>query len=76
VGGAGLSGGTEFSVVRFHADWDRAAAVYADTQALSADDVAEAVHWAASVPPHVNVHLIELMPVAQSFAGFQIARSQ
>jgi 3-hydroxy acid dehydrogenase/malonic semialdehyde reductase len=71
----GLSGGTEFSTVRFGGDVDRAAAVYADTQPLDAHDVAEAVGWAADLPVHVNVNLIELMPVAQSFAGFQVART-
>jgi 3-hydroxy acid dehydrogenase/malonic semialdehyde reductase len=71
----GLSGGTEFSVVRFRGDAERASAVYADTASLSAEDVAEAVYWVTNVPPHVNVNLIELMPVTQSFAGFQIARS-
>ena len=70
----GLSGGTEFSTVRFNGDEDRARAVYAGTEPLTADDVAEAVHWAASVPAHVNVNTIELMPVVQSLAAFQIHR--
>jgi 3-hydroxy acid dehydrogenase/malonic semialdehyde reductase len=70
----GLSGGTEFSTVRFNGDEDRARAVYNGTEPLSSDDVAEAVHWAASVPAHVNVNTIELMPVVQSFAPFQIHR--
>jgi len=70
----GLSAGTEFSLVRFHGDTERAAGVYADTQALTADDIAETVHWATNRPPHVNVNLIELMPVCQSFAPFQIDR--
>ena len=70
----GLSSGTEFSTVRFNGDEARARAVYTGVDALSADDVAEAVHWAASVPAHVNVNTIELMAVAQSFAPFQIHR--
>ena len=70
----GLAGGTEFSTVRFSGDQARARAVYAGVEALGADDVAEAVHWAASVPAHVNVNTIELMAVAQSFAPFQIHR--
>ena len=44
----GLVGGTEFSQVRFHGDADRAAKVYRATQALSADDIAEAVAWVVS----------------------------
>jgi 3-hydroxy acid dehydrogenase/malonic semialdehyde reductase len=71
----GLCGGTEFSEVRFGGDKQRAAAVYAGVQPLTAEDVAESVAWCTSLPAHVNVNLIELMPVAQSFAGFQIQRT-
>ena len=70
----GLVGGTEFSQVRFRGDLERAQSVYAGVDALGPDDIAEAVWWTASLPPHVNVNLLEVMPVAQSFAGFQIAR--
>jgi 3-hydroxy acid dehydrogenase/malonic semialdehyde reductase len=70
----GLSGGTEFSLVRFGGDAGKADAVYAGVQPLTADDIAEAVHWAASQRAHVNVNTIELMPVAQSFAPFQVHR--
>jgi 3-hydroxy acid dehydrogenase/malonic semialdehyde reductase len=70
----GLSGGTEFSDVRFGGDRERAAAVYAGTQPLTADDIAAAIEWATSQPPHVNVNVIELMPVSQSFAPFQVDR--
>jgi 3-hydroxy acid dehydrogenase/malonic semialdehyde reductase len=70
----GMSGGTEFSTVRFGGDEARARAVYAGLEPLGPDDIAEAVHWAAHVPAHVNVNTIELMPVAQSFAAFQIDR--
>jgi 3-hydroxy acid dehydrogenase / malonic semialdehyde reductase len=70
----GMCGGTEFSEVRFGGDAAKAAAVYAGMQPLSADDIAEAVLWAATLPPHVNVNTIELMPVAQSFAAFQVHR--
>jgi 3-hydroxy acid dehydrogenase / malonic semialdehyde reductase len=70
----GLVGGTEFSVVRFGGDASKAAAVYANTQPLTAHDVAEAVLWATSQPPHVNINVIELMPVVQSFAPLQIQR--
>jgi 3-hydroxy acid dehydrogenase / malonic semialdehyde reductase len=71
----GMSGGTEFSSVRFHGDQERADAVYADTQPLTPDDVAEAVHWAASLPSHVNVNTIELMPTAQSFGPLPVHRA-
>jgi 3-hydroxy acid dehydrogenase/malonic semialdehyde reductase len=71
----GLVGGTEFSAVRFKGDDARAGGVYAGMTPLTADDIAEAVHWVATLPPHVNVNTLELMPVCQSFAGLAIARS-
>jgi 3-hydroxy acid dehydrogenase / malonic semialdehyde reductase len=70
----GLSGGTEFSVVRFGGDQDRASQVYQGVHPLEADDVAEAVHWAATLPPHVNINVIEMMPVAQSFGALPVDR--
>ena len=70
----GLCGGTEFSNVRFHGDDEKAAKVYQDVQALTAEDIADTVHWIATRPAHVNVNTIELMPVAQSFAGLTIHR--
>jgi len=70
----GLVGGTEFSVVRFGGDASKAANVYANTHPLTAHDIADAVVWATSQPAHVNINVIELMPVVQSFAPFQIQR--
>jgi 3-hydroxy acid dehydrogenase/malonic semialdehyde reductase len=70
----GMSGGTEFSDVRFGGDHERAAAVYSGVQPLTADDIAAAIEWATSQPPHVNVNIIELMPTSQSFAPFQVHR--
>ncbi|MDA0566738.1 SDR family NAD(P)-dependent oxidoreductase [Streptomonospora sp. S1-112] len=70
----GLAGGTEFSQVRFHGDDERASAVYADTQPLTPEDVAEAVRWVVDQPAHVNVNTLELMPVAQSFSPLSVHR--
>ena len=70
----GLSGGTEFSVVRFDGDQARADQVYQGVHPLGPDDVAEAVHWTASLPPHVNINVVEMMPVAQSFGPLPVAR--
>lgn len=69
----GLAGETEFSAVRF-GDQSKADALYADTQPLTPEDIADAAIWAASQPQHVNVNTIELMPVAQSFAPLQVYR--
>jgi 3-hydroxy acid dehydrogenase/malonic semialdehyde reductase len=65
---------TEFSTVRFSGDKAKADAVYAGMQPMTADDIAESIFWAATLPEHVNVNTIELMATAQSFAPFQVAR--
>jgi 3-hydroxy acid dehydrogenase / malonic semialdehyde reductase len=65
---------TEFSLTRFSGDKAKADAVYAGMQPLTPDDVAESIHWAATLPEHVNINTIELMPTTQSFAPFQVAR--
>ena len=70
----GLCGGTEFSNIRFHGDDDKAAKVYQDVQPLTAEDIADSIYWIATRPPHVNINMIELMPVAQSFAGLSVHR--
>jgi NADP-dependent 3-hydroxy acid dehydrogenase YdfG len=59
---------TEFSVVRFGGDEARAAQVYEGLTPLTADDVADAIVWAATRPPHVNVDQIVLMPRDQATA--------
>lgn len=70
----GLIGGTEFSAIRFAGDNDKAAGVYAGTTPLGPDDIASAVEWVTSQPEHVNVNVIELMPVSQSFAALPVDR--
>jgi 3-hydroxy acid dehydrogenase/malonic semialdehyde reductase len=70
----GLCGGTEFSNVRFHGDDDKAAKVYQNVQPLTAEDIANTIYWIATLPAHVNINTIEMMPVAQSFAGFTVHR--
>jgi 3-hydroxy acid dehydrogenase/malonic semialdehyde reductase len=70
----GLVGGTEFSAVRFGGDQEKADSVYAGTKPLDPVDIAESVHWAASLPAHVNINTMELMPVSQSPAALRIHR--
>lgn len=70
----GMSGGTEFSNVRLKDD-ARAAQVYAGTEPLTAEDIADAVWWTASRPARVNINSLQLMPVCQSFAPFKIERA-
>ena len=66
---------TEFSTVRFGGDAEKAANVYKGMTPLGPDDIAEAVAWVATLPAHVNINTVEMMPTSQSFAGFQIART-
>lgn len=65
---------TQFSTVRFKGDTERAKKVYEGANSLQAEDIAESVFWAATLPSHVNINRIELMPVSQSFAGLSVTR--
>jgi 3-hydroxy acid dehydrogenase / malonic semialdehyde reductase len=60
---------TEFSLVRFGGDGERAKKVYADTRPLRAEDVAEAILWCVDRPAHVNVHEMVLYPTDQAHIG-------
>jgi serine 3-dehydrogenase len=57
---------TEFSIVRFHGDAERASTVYKGLTPLSPDDIADAIVWAATRPAHVNISEIVLMPTDQA----------
>jgi len=70
----GLCGGTEFSQVRYRGDEAAAAKVYQGTQPLTAEDIAETAYWVATLPKHININEIEMMPTCQSFAGMAINR--
>jgi NADP-dependent 3-hydroxy acid dehydrogenase YdfG len=59
---------TEFSVVRFDGDEDRAKKVYAGMQPLTPQDIAETIYWAADRPAHVNINDIIIMPTVQASA--------
>jgi 3-hydroxy acid dehydrogenase/malonic semialdehyde reductase len=61
----GMVAGSEFSEVRFKGDDGRAATVYQGAEPLMPEDVAESVAWVAAQPPHVNVTVLQLMPVCQ-----------
>ncbi len=57
---------TEFSLVRFHGDEDKAASVYKGYQALSAQDVAEVIYYTTTLPPHVCINDLVLSGTAQA----------
>ena len=65
---------TEFSLVRFSGDAAKASKVYDGVKPLTAQDIAEAILWIVSLPAHVNVNTIELMPVQQAFGPFSVHR--
>lgn len=65
---------TEFSIVRFHGDKQRADGVYAGLQPLTGKDVAEAVVWATSQPDHVHINEIVLTPTAQADSFYNVRK--
>jgi serine 3-dehydrogenase len=65
---------TEFTVVRTGGDKAASDQLYANMQPMTAEDLADLFWWLASLPPHLNINAIELMPVSQSWAGFTIHR--
>jgi len=72
----GMVAGTEFSQVRFHGDEARAQKGYEGAAPLIADDIADAVYWAASRPARVNINAIEIMPVCQAWSPMTIHRTK
>ena len=71
----GMAGDTEFSNVRFKGDDAAAAKVYQGIQPLTTEDIAEAVYWSATLPAHVNINHIEMMPTCQGFSPFNVKRN-
>lgn len=71
---AGLVGGTEFSQVRFKGDEERAAALYQGIKSLSPEDIANTAAWLISLPKHMNVNRIEVMPTCQASGPLVIKR--
>ncbi len=65
---------TEFTLVRTGGDKEASDKLYADMNPMTAEDIAETIWWIATLPPHLNINAIELMPVSQSFAGFTVTR--
>ncbi|MCL2458241.1 MAG: SDR family oxidoreductase [Desulfobulbus sp.] len=66
---------SEFSLVRFHGDKDKADAVYKGARPLRPVDIAEIVHWVTTAPPHVNICTVEIMPVCQSCGPLAVHRA-
>lgn len=71
----GLCGGTEFSNVRFRGNDEAAAKIYEGTEPLTAVDIAEAAYWVATLPAHVNINIMEMMPTCQGYGVLNIKRN-
>jgi NADP-dependent 3-hydroxy acid dehydrogenase YdfG len=65
---------TEFSLVRFKGEVEKAAKVYSGVKPLSADDIAGIIFWVAGLPPHVNINTLEVMPVQQAWGPLAVHR--
>ena len=67
---------TEFTLVRTSGNRDASDALYTGADPMTAEDIAEMLFWVATLPQHINVNALELMPVSQSWSGFQISRAE
>jgi serine 3-dehydrogenase len=65
---------TEFTIVRTGGDQAASDKLYAGMDPMTAQDLADLFWWIATLPPHLNINTVELMPVSQSFAGFTVSR--
>ena len=65
---------TEFTIVRTGGDRKASDELYAGMDPMTANDLADLFWWLANLPPHLNINIVELMPVSQSFAGFTVSR--
>jgi serine 3-dehydrogenase len=65
---------TEFTLVRTKGNQEASDKLYKDANPMTGEDIADALLWIASLPPHMNINRIELMPVNQSFSPFQVYR--
>lgn len=65
---------TEFSLVRFKGDPDKAAAPYQNIQPMTAEDIAETIFWSCTLPRHLNINRMQMMPVMQAFSPFAFKR--
>lgn len=67
---------TEFSLVRFKGDEDRADSLYEQTEHLTPNDIADMILWVANTPAHVNVNTLEVMPTCQSWSPLSIHKKE
>ena len=66
---------TEFTLVRTGGDQAASDTLYQGANPMTAGDIADTIFHVATLPPHLNINRLEIMPVSQSFAGFQVHRA-
>ena len=67
---------TEFTLIRTGGDQAASDALYGGMDPMTAQDISNTIHWVATLPPHLNINVVELMPVNQSWGGFAVHRPQ
>jgi 3-hydroxy acid dehydrogenase/malonic semialdehyde reductase len=67
---------TEFSFVRFHGDAEKAENLYKGTEPIKGSDIAEIVYFITTLPDHININRIEIMPVCQAFSPLALHRKE
>ena len=67
---------TEFTLVRTKGDQAASDKMYKGANPMTAENIADVLYWIATLPPHLNINRIELMPVTQSFSPFQVHRGE
>jgi serine 3-dehydrogenase (NADP+) len=65
---------TEFTMVRTKGNQEASDKLYAGANPLTAEDIADTLYWVATLPPHVNINRLEIMPTNQSFSPFNVYR--
>ena len=65
---------TEFTLVRTHGDQAASDRVYGGANPMTAEDIADQLFYIATLPPHLNINRLEIMPTTQSFPAFQVDR--
>lgn len=65
---------TNFSTIRFKNDHEKAEKLYENIAYLTAEDIAKTIFWISTLPPHVNINTLEIMPTAQTFNRFHFDR--
>lgn len=67
---------TEFTLVRTKGDQAASDRLYRDTTPLSGEDIAEQIFYVATLPAHININRLEVMPTRQAWSNFAVDRDK